>query len=198
VADIDHPVSSVRTYVWAILLGSAGLYFGYTGQFLLLKKSAVNSVAPLLGIFLTGPAGLFLGILLGTWSTRLKLSTSKNLILLVIAVMVVSAGTLYLAVAEFKETVRLVDAEILDCKKIDNLLESQTKMWSEAPAVVQAIARESNPLPRGQRHLSRSGIAAGDTAWCASAPYVPQAIKPRIIPLSLSRREGEDHKISDA
>jgi hypothetical protein len=145
--DIVHPISSARTYVWVILLGLVGFYFGYNGQFLLLKKTAISNTAPLLGIFLTGPLGLFLGLLLGTLSTRLQLNAKQNLISLAIAVVLGSVGTLYLAVGEFNETVRLVDAEILGCKKIDNLLESQTKMWSEAPAVIRAM-KERRPDAR--------------------------------------------------
>ena len=75
--DIDHPISSARTYIWATLLGSVGFYFGYDGQFLLLKETG-DTLAPLLGVFLTGPAGLVLGILLGTLSTRLQLGARQH------------------------------------------------------------------------------------------------------------------------
>lgn len=136
--DNNRPQSQVRTFIWAIVLGLVGLICGYSGQLLLLKNG--DSLGPLLGIFFTGPIGLFLGILLGELSTRYRLSTGQNLLYLAIAVIVGSVGTLYLTVAEYKPIIKLVDAEIVGCEKIDKLLASQAKYWSEGDA--------ANPRPR--------------------------------------------------
>lgn len=138
--DINRPKSHVRTFIWAILLGFVGFYFGARGQFILLEKQA--NLAPLLGVILTGPAGLLVGILMGELSTRYRLSTRKNLLFLAIAVVVVGGGSLYMTVAEFDPTIRLVDAEIVGCEKIDELLASQAKHWSEGDA--------ANPRPRAR------------------------------------------------
>lgn len=136
--DNNRPQSQVRTFIWAIVLGLVGFICGYSGQILLLKNG--DSLGPLLGFF-TGPIGLFLGILLGELSTRYRLSTGQNLLYLAIAVVAGSVGTLYLTVAEYKPIAQLVDAEIVGCEKIDKLLASQTKYWSETDPNHSTMAR---------------------------------------------------------
>ena len=123
-----RPKSSARANTWAIVLGLVGFICGYSGQTLLLKNG--DSLGPLLGFF-TGPIGLFVGVLLGMLSTRYQLSTGKNLLYLAIAAVAGSVGTLYLTVAEYKPIVQLIDAEIVGCEKVDKLLASRIKHWSE-------------------------------------------------------------------
>jgi hypothetical protein len=118
-----------RPLSWAIVLGFVGLFCGVMAQPLLLADP--SNVAPVIGIVVTGPIGLVLGALLGGLSDLLHLNTKKNLSLLAIAVIAGSVGTLYLMVSEYSPTVRLIDAEIIGCEQVDQLLASQTKKWSE-------------------------------------------------------------------
>jgi len=119
----------VRPLIWAIVLGFVGLIFGYYGQDLLLAEP--GNLGPLLGILVTGPMGFVLGALLGGLSTFFRLSARRNLILLVITVFAVSIVSLYWSLPVYRPTVRLVDAEIVNCEHVDQLLASQTKKWSE-------------------------------------------------------------------
>lgn len=143
--DINRPKSYAWIYTWAIVpawaivLGLVGFICGYSGQLLLLKNG--DSLGPLLG-YLTGPIGFFLGALLGALSTWYRMSIGQNLLYLAIAAVAGSVGTLYLTVAEYKPIIQLVDAEIVGCEKIDKLLASQAKHWSEGDA--------ANPRPRAR------------------------------------------------
>lgn len=137
--DINRPKSQVRPFIWAIALGFVGLFCGAMAQPLLLADP--SNVAPVIGIVVTGPIGLVLGAMLGGMSSLLNLNTKQNLLSLVIAAIAGTIGTLYLMVSEYSPTIRLVDAEILGCRKIDNLLESQTKFWSELAANKNIRAR---------------------------------------------------------
>ena len=134
--DSNRPQSEFRTFIWAIVLGFVAFVCGVMGQSLLLAK--MDNAAPVLGV-IVGPIGLVVGAILGDLSTRYHLSRKQNLLSLVVAVVIVSVGTVYMAVGEFDPTIRLIDAEIVGCREVDKLLASQTQRWSEAPAVIRAI-----------------------------------------------------------
>jgi hypothetical protein len=119
-----------RYLVWAFTLGAVGLVCGYSGQFWLLKTG--DSLGPMLGIILTGPAGFILGIVLGGLSSKYQLNAWRNVLFLAIAILVVGVGSLYLTVSDYHPVIQLVDAEIIGCETPDKLLVDQTKYWSEA------------------------------------------------------------------
>lgn len=148
VTTANRPKPSARTYTWAIALGLVGFICGYFGALKLLADP--GGAAPVLGFF-TGPLGLLVGALFGMWSTRFNLSSKQNLVFFIIAMIAVAVGTLYLAVSEYKETIRLVDAEIIGCEKVDRLLASQTKMWSE---VVVRPTKIGSARPNWQQEIS--------------------------------------------
>lgn len=128
-ADITPTKSTTQIIIWAATLGVVGLVCGYSGQFWLLKTG--DSLGPMLGIILTGPAGFVVGIVLGGFSSKYQLTAWHNVLFLAIAALIVGIGSLYLTVAEYKPVVRLVDAEIVGCEPPDKLLADQTKHWSE-------------------------------------------------------------------
>jgi len=142
VTDNNRPQSQVRTFIWAIVLGFVGFVCGAMGQSLLLAQ--MDNAAPVLGVII-GPIGLAVGAYLGELSTRYHLSTRQNLIFLAIAVVVGSVGTLYLTVSEYNPAIRLVDAEVVSCEQVDQLLASQTKWWSDWAV---RVAREGHRKPR--------------------------------------------------
>lgn len=127
-AAINHLNWFARPLIWAIVLGFVGFIFGYYGQDILLV--APGSAAPLIGIVVTGPIGFLVGLLLGGLSARIHLSTKQNLIFLAIAALASSVGTLYFTVSEYRPAIWLVDAEIVGCEQVDQLLERKTKHWS--------------------------------------------------------------------
>ncbi len=141
--DINRPQSKVlRAFVWPIVLGFVAFVCGVMGQSLLLAE--MDNAAPVIGLF-TGPIGLSVGIFLGVLSSRYHLSTKQNLFFLAIAVVAVSVGTLYLTVSEYRETIQLVDAEIVACEPVDKLLASQTKFWSEVAADQNKLNKRVRP-----------------------------------------------------
>jgi len=127
-ADITPDKYPGRHLIWAFTLGAVGLVCGYSGQAWLLKTG--DSLGPMLGILLTGPAGFVVGIVLGGLSARKQLHTGRNVLFLTITALIVGIGSLYLTVAEYKPVVHLVDAEIVGCEPPDKLLQAQTIHWS--------------------------------------------------------------------
>jgi hypothetical protein len=63
---------------------------------------------------------------------------------------VCAAGTLYLAVSDYSEAGWLVYVEVTGCERVDRLLESQTKMWSE---VVTSPAKIGSARPNWKRDV---------------------------------------------
>ena len=102
------------------------------GQPLLLADP--SNVAILWG-FIIGPKCFVVGALLGGLSVLLHLNTKQNLHFLAIAAIIAAVVAVYLTVAGYRETIRLVDAEIVACEQVDRLLANQTKMWSKVVAV---------------------------------------------------------------
>jgi hypothetical protein len=100
-----------------------------------------SNVAPVIGIVVTGPIGLVLGAMLGGLSSLLNLNTKQNLLSLAIAAIAGTIGTLYLMVSEYSPTIRLIDAKIVGCERVDLLLASQAKFWSELAANKNIRAR---------------------------------------------------------
>jgi hypothetical protein len=139
VTGFNVPKWIARPLIWAIVLGFVGLIFGYYGQDLLL--AVPGNLGPLAGILVTGPMGLVLGVLLGGLSAHFRLSARRNLILLAIAALVGSVVSLYGSLPAYRQKVWLVDAEIVNCEHVDQLLASKTKMWSEVAARPHTNAR---------------------------------------------------------
>lgn len=146
----NHPKSSAWTYAWAFALGFVGFVCGYFGQALLLADQ--SDAAPLFGIVVTGPIGLFVGVLLGAWSTRLHLSNKQNIAFLLIAVVTGAVVTLYVAVSKYRETIKLIEAEIVSCERVDRLLEIKSKHWSKEAV---RVLREGvgNPRPNWEQEI---------------------------------------------
>jgi hypothetical protein len=101
VTAFNVPPWITRPIVWAGVLGFFGFICGFFGAGLLLAD--MGSAAPLLGIIVVGPIAL-LGVLLGALSASLRISTRQNLVFLAIAAATITAGTLYLAVSEYRQT----------------------------------------------------------------------------------------------
>ena len=57
--------------LWAIALGGLGFLLGFFGPLWLAPEA---NQGPLLGIFITGPVGFFLGIVWGLWRERRRAS----------------------------------------------------------------------------------------------------------------------------
>ena len=146
-AGFNVPKWVARPFIWAVALGFFGFICGFFGAGLLLAD--MGSAAPLLGIIVVGPIA-FLGVLLGELSALLRLGARQNLVFLAIAVTAVSVGTLYLAVSEYDQTIRLVEAEIVNCENVDQLLASKTKMWSE---VVVRPTKIGSARPNWEREI---------------------------------------------
>jgi len=63
---LDNPRGAMfqSMFVWALVLGGIGFLGGLFGSSILLPGS---DQGPLIGTFISGPAGLLLGLAIGTW-----------------------------------------------------------------------------------------------------------------------------------
>lgn len=62
----------VRVALWAVAFGALGAGLGFFGPLLLAPEA---NQGPLLGIFVTGPLGLFAGLGWGLWRERRRASS---------------------------------------------------------------------------------------------------------------------------
>src|SRR5204863_564196 len=77
---------------WAIVLGIVGLSTGFIGPIVLSPES---NQGPLLGIFISGPAGTLLGAVLGALASGFALPPRTNAQILSVAAIALAAVTLY-------------------------------------------------------------------------------------------------------
>lgn len=86
----------VSVKAWALALGATGFVTGYVGPIVLTPGA---NQGPLLGIFLTGPAGLLLGAVIGLVMKLLGVSYNVSLAWLGGMSAVVAMTTLFLCVS---------------------------------------------------------------------------------------------------
>lgn len=78
--------------VWVIVLGFAGFAAGFVGP-VILNPSA--NQGPLVGIFITGPCGVLLGVLLWAIARAAKLSPQTQWRMMGIAAVILAGATLW-------------------------------------------------------------------------------------------------------
>lgn len=94
----ENPPSVLATMRrWALVLGLTGLVCGFVGPMVFAPES---NQGPMLGIFITGPAGALggaiFGAVVGARDTRKPIANA----LLAVAALLVAATTLYVAIPE--------------------------------------------------------------------------------------------------
>jgi uncharacterized membrane protein YeaQ/YmgE (transglycosylase-associated protein family) len=103
---------------WAIVLGIVGLSAGYIGPLVL---SPDSNQGPLLGIFISGPAGALLGAVLGALASIFALPSRINALILCVAAVALAATTLYLCIPQARPVADIVVGETRACVSAQSL-----------------------------------------------------------------------------
>jgi len=123
---------------WAGVLGITGFVCGFVGPMVFAPES---NQGPMLGIFITGPAGALLGAILGVVVGAMSLSAATANRFLVGAAMLVAATTIYFAIPEPHYYADAVEGEIRECATPEPLRDGAVKRLNE-------LAASHPPLPR--------------------------------------------------
>jgi len=97
---------------WAKVLGIVGFVCGFIGPMVLASNA---DQGPMIGIFITGPAGALLGAILGGVVGLLKVPEPIASRALYVAAMVVAVATLYFCIPQPRFRADIVDGEIRHC-----------------------------------------------------------------------------------
>lgn len=117
----------------ALILGIVGFLSGFLGPIAL---SPDANQGPLLGIFITGPGGAVLGLLLGAITGALRVATSTFRTVLIVAGTLLALTTLFFSTPEPQFRAQILDAEILGCAPPSSRREKALAYWDEALARV--------------------------------------------------------------
>jgi hypothetical protein len=134
---MDSPAASTEkrysALQWGLLFGLAGFAAGFFGPLLLNPE---GNQGPLLGLLLTGPAGVLLGVILSALFSRLPLSTKQ---IFVVMMSLATAGVLvilYFSLPPPELAGYVIDAEIKSCHKPDVLADAAMARWKKELAHV--------------------------------------------------------------
>ncbi|HEY4283720.1 MAG TPA: hypothetical protein VGM62_11715 [Chthoniobacterales bacterium] len=112
--------------VWALILGAVGFVAGYFGPLIFSPEA---NQGPLLGIFITGPGGAFLGLVLGLIVSLARPTVAIRKCILGAACFLVAGVTLYWSLPEPKYLGRIIDAEIGSCAPTDTIVSAEIAEW---------------------------------------------------------------------
>jgi len=121
------------------ILGAVGLSCGFLGPLILSPQA---NQGPLLGIFISGPGGALLGLILGVILTWLRASARVAKRLLITAGLALACVTLYASTPAPRYVGRIVDAEVADCAAPATEIDPAIARWdSQVARVTWATAR---------------------------------------------------------
>jgi hypothetical protein len=113
---------------WALVLGAVGFACGFFGPIALSPEA---NQGPLLGIFISGPGGALLGVILGVAFGILPLPKRVQATSLVVVAIAVALVTLYYSTPSPKYRATIVDAQFRDCQLPDTLKEATLADWDK-------------------------------------------------------------------
>ncbi len=138
--------------VWILLPAALGFLAGFLGPVVLNPEA---NQGPLLGIFITGPGGAVLGLVLGLAARLLRLPAARQWQVLVGATVALVVWTLNASLPEPRLIGYLVDAEIRSCSPPSQSLDRAMSHWerrlqgTDARPGWQADARASVAIDPG-------------------------------------------------
>jgi len=141
---------SVIIVIWAITFGLVGFVSGSIIPGLLDAKP--GNLQFIVGIFITGPFGIFLGIVLGTLLQRFNVSPYRRRWLLFGIASLYSIGIVVASVPYYSFSTYLVDGKIVACKEIEPLFQKRFDYWRNEHA---RVMRGETELDRGNADLFR-------------------------------------------
>src|SRR5262245_34024361 len=112
----------------ALTVGGVGFLSGFFGP---LALSPEANQGPLLGIFITGPAGVLIGAVLGGVLSVLPVSPSAFRIALATSCAIVAATTLFYSTPEPQYRGGILDAEIRSCAPPSSRREQTLAYWEK-------------------------------------------------------------------
>ena len=116
---------------WAVVLGITGFASGFVGPMTFAPES---NQGPMLGIFITGPAGAVGGAILGAVIGAMNVSTATANRLLAGAAVLIAAATLYFAIPQPHYYADAIEGEILACTEPEHLRDDVLKRLNELAA----------------------------------------------------------------
>jgi hypothetical protein len=119
-------VAAIRLLLSAILVGAAGFVCGYFGPLALNPES---NQGPLLGLFITGPLSVLLGLGFGVVAALRPMSPARFATCLSTLAAAVGATTLYLALPEDRWQGFVIEAEVRDCRQPATAVVAAQDRW---------------------------------------------------------------------
>lgn len=127
-------------FKWAAILGAIGFACGFFGPIVLSPQS---NQGPMLGIFITGPGGVVLGLLFGLIVAIMRVSEPAGRNLLIGAGSLLALVTLYFSTPPPEFMGRVIDAEIAGCMAPSDALPGAINEWQKSiDQVPRASARD--------------------------------------------------------
>jgi hypothetical protein len=146
----ERPAPSILR--WAFALGATGFSCGFFGPIALAPDA---NQGPLLGIFISGPGGALLGLLLGLACRVLPLSPRQRRRALQVACATLALATLYFATPEPAYRGEIVDGEVRGCTSPAALADEAIQSWEREIAKVTWGKPRPGWKQDAQRRLSQ-------------------------------------------
>ena len=132
--------------LWALILGVIGVAFGFFGP---IAFSPDANQGPMLGIFVTGPAGLIVGFVLGMAVSFLPINRYLRYAILGIVCIGLAGVTLYLSMPAPAYQGHIIDAEVHGCAAPTSALGSAIEHWETE------IAQAATPPRAGWKEAAQ-------------------------------------------
>jgi hypothetical protein len=126
---------------WGLLFGLAGFAAGFFGPVLLNPEA---NQGPLLGLLLTGPGGVLLGVILGAIFNQLPLPARSSSMFMVALAAAGVLVILYFSLPPPKLVGNVINAEIKSCSKPDVLTDAAVARWKKELAHVTGFKPRSD------------------------------------------------------
>jgi len=117
--------------LWALALGVAGFAAGFFGPIVLVPEA---NQGPLLGIFITGPGGALMGLVLGTLLRLAPVTPRRRWQALLISAGLLIGGTLLYCLPEPRPSGSIVDVHTLACSAPTSMFAPALQRWNDAVA----------------------------------------------------------------
>ncbi len=134
--------------LWPLLLGATGFAAGFFGP---IAFNPDSNQGPLMGIFITGPGGALLGVVLGLVVRVLPLSPTQCWRVLQGTCVVVGMAALYVCLPEPKLIGEVIDARIVACHESSQALPAAIEYWDKRIAAVTWSPPRANWQADAQR-----------------------------------------------